>query len=184
MRVGGETTSFTSVHDRALCRGMVCVFLIYAATLTPVFAASPESLIAQPAPDFSLKSISGENLRLSEYRGEVVLVNFWVSWCGPCREQMEILGDLHTQFHDQGLNILSVSIDRKSKRATELLEQLQPEYPVLIDDQKTVSRLYDLGDMPFTMLVDHSGAVRAVYEGFKNDDVEAYQTQIAALVAE
>ena len=184
MRDGGDTTSFTGGRDRAICRGVVRALYIYAVLLAPVFAASAEKLIAQPAPDFSLKSLSGENLRLSEYRGEIVLVNFWASWCGPCREQMEVLSDLHAEFHDQGLNILSVSIDRKSRRATNLLEKLQPEFPVLLDDRKTVSRLYDLGDMPFTMLVDHSGAVRAVYTGFKNEDVQAYQTQIAALMAE
>lgn len=184
MHDGLGTASANGVRGRATARGLVCALFACAVWVTPVLAGSGEKLVAQPAPDFALKSLSGENLRLSEYRGEVVLVNFWASWCGTCREQLPVLADLHAQYRDQGLQVLSVSIDRKSKRAEKALAGLHPAFPVLLDDRKAVSRLYDLDEMPFAMLIDEAGTVRAVYEGFDDDDRQLYQEQIAALMAE
>jgi len=167
---------------RVIGRGLVLLLLL--AIAAPSQSGSAEELLEQPAPDFALKSMSGTNLRLSEYRGEVVLVNFWATWCGACRDQLQALDDLHTQYRDAGLNVLGVSIDRPSKRSTKLLAELRPEYPVLLDVDKDVSRLYDLDDMPFTVLIDQTGTVRAVFEGFDDDDIQLYQAQVAALMAE
>lgn len=150
----------------------------------PSHSGSAEELLEQPAPDFALKSMSGNNLRLSEYRGEIVLVNFWATWCGACRDQLEALDKLHAQYRDAGLNVLGVSVDRASKRSTKLLAELRPEFPVLLDANKSVSRLYDLNDMPFAVLIDQAGTVRAVFEGFDDEDAQLYQAQVAALIAE
>lgn len=160
------------------------VFMCVLHFASPSLADRAQELLEQPAPDFALKSLSGQNLRLSEYRGEIVLVNFWASWCGPCRQQLDVLDELHAQFSDQGLIILSVSIDRKSKRSAKFLAQLKPPFPVLRDERKSVSRLYDIDDMPLTLFIDQTGTVRAVHEGFSKDDTDLYQSQLTALMAE
>ena len=81
-----------------------------------IFTASSlasSSLEGQDAPDFVLKSASGENLRLSEYRGDVVMINFWATWCGPCRQEMPLLDDLYGRYQRVGFNLLGVNIEKR-----------------------------------------------------------------------
>jgi peroxiredoxin len=152
--------------------------------LLPAAAFTASGLVDQPAPDFALKSFAGKNLRLSEYRGEVVLVTFWASWCGRCREQLAELTELHAHHHDQDFQLLSVSLDDKPDRAQDVIDDLRIEFPVLRDDKKTVARLYDPDTMPLTIIVDHGGTVRHVHEGYRQGDEALYQTELMALLAE
>jgi peroxiredoxin len=146
------------------------------------FASS--SLAGQEAPDFALKSASGSNLRLSEYRGDVVMINFWATWCGPCRQEMPLLNDLYTRYNRVGFSLLGVNIDDDSSRALEMAEELGVSFPVLFDDRKEVSKLYQVEAMPVTVLVDREGKVRHVHLGYKPGYEEKYLTQIRALLRE
>jgi peroxiredoxin len=110
-----------------------------------VFAASSlasSGMEGQKAPDFALKSSTGENLRLSEYRGDVVMINFWATWCGPCRQEMPLLDELYNRYQRVGFNLLGVNIDDDSRRAMQMAEELVIDFPVLFDAAKEVSRLY------------------------------------------
>ena len=91
---------------------LALVLSILAAT-----SLASSGLEGQQAPDFALKSSSGKNLRLSEYRGDVVLINFWATWCGPCRQEMPLLDELFTRYQRVGFNLLGVNIDDDSSRA-------------------------------------------------------------------
>jgi peroxiredoxin len=146
------------------------------------FASS--GLAGQEAPDFALKSASGSNLRLSEYRGDVVMINFWATWCGPCRQEMPLLNDLYTRYNRVGFSLLGVNIDDDSGRALEMAEELGVSFPVLFDDRKEVSKLYQVEAMPVTVLVDREGKVRHVHLGYKPGYEEKYLTQIRALLRE
>ena len=146
------------------------------------FASS--GLAGQEAPDFALKSASGSNLRLSEYRGDVVMINFWATWCGPCRQEMPLLNDLYTRYNRVGFSLLGVNIDDDSSRALEMAEELGVSFPVLFDDRKEVSKLYQVEAMPVTVLVDREGKVRHVHLGYKPGYEEKYLTQIRALLRE
>lgn len=146
------------------------------------FASS--GLAGQEAPDFALKSASGSNLRLSEYRGDVVMINFWATWCGPCRQEMPLLNDLYARYNRVGFSLLGVNIDDDSGRALEMAEELGVSFPVLFDDRKEVSRLYQVEAMPVTVLVDREGKVRHVHLGYKPGYEEKYLTQIRALLRE
>jgi len=95
--------------------------------LVTVFAATSlasSGLEGQVAPDFALKSSTGENLRLSEYRGNVVMINFWATWCGPCRQEMPLLDELYTRYERVGFSLLGVNIDDDSRRAMQMIEDL------------------------------------------------------------
>lgn len=151
------------------------------------FAASSlasSSLEGQVAPDFALKSSSGENMRLSEYRGDVVMINFWATWCGPCRQEMPLLDELYNRYNRVGFNLLGVNIDDDSRRAMQMVEELGVNFPVLFDARKEVSKLYEVEAMPVTVIVDRSGTVRYVHHGYKPGYEEKYLDQIRSLLRE
>jgi len=141
-------------------------------------------LEGQQAPDFALKSSSGENLRLSEYRGDVVMINFWATWCGPCRQEMPLLDELYTRYQRVGFNLLGVNIDDDSRRAMKMIDELGVNFPVLFDARKEVSKLYAVDAMPVTVLVDREGKVRHVHHGYKPGYEEKYLDQIRSLLRE
>jgi peroxiredoxin len=138
----------------------------------------------QPAPDFALKSSTGENLRLSEYRGDVVMINFWATWCGPCRQEMPLLDELYNRYERVGFNLLGVNIDDDSRRAMQMAEELGIDFPVLFDAAKEVSRLYEVEAMPVTVIVDREGTVRYVHHGYKPGYEDKYLDQIRSLLRE
>ena len=156
-------------------------------TLLSVFAVAAtasSSLTGQAAPDFALKSSTGSNMRLSEYRGDVVMINFWATWCGPCRQEMPLLDDLYTRYERVGFKLLGVNIDDDSRRAMDMIEELGVSFPVLFDESKDVSRLYQVEAMPVTVLVDRSGTVRHVHHGYKPGYEQKYLTEIRGLLRE
>ncbi len=137
-----------------------------------------------PAPDFALKSHGGENLRLSEFRGEVVMINFWASWCGPCRQEMPLLDELYIQYQPLGFTILGVNVEEDSTKARKLLKDIPVTFPILFDNSSEVSQLYDVVAMPSTVLVDRDGNVRHLHQGYKPGYEETYQRQVRALIRE
>lgn len=141
-------------------------------------------LEGRPAPDFALKSSTGENLRLSEYRGDVVMINFWATWCGPCRQEMPLLDGLYQRYQRVGFNLLGVNIDDDSRRAMRMIEELGVNFPVLFDAAKKVSEEYDVEAMPMTFLVDREGTVRYVHYGYKPGYEDKYLDQIRSLLRE
>jgi len=155
------------------------LFTVFAAT-----SIASSGLTGQQAPDFALKSSTGKNLRLSEYRGEVVMINFWATWCGPCRQEMPLLDELYTRYQRVGFSLLGVNIDDDSSRALQMIEELGVNFPVLFDASKQVSRLYEVEAMPVTVLVDREGTVRHVHHGYKPGYEDKYLTEVRALLRE
>jgi peroxiredoxin len=136
------------------------------------------------APDFTLKSASGENLKLSEHRGEVVLINFWASWCGPCRQEMPALDELHNRYRALGFTVLGVNVEEDSRKALEVLNDLKVSFPVLLDDRSSVSKLYDIVAMPSTVLVDRNGNIRYLHKGYQPGLEDVYLQQVRELIRE
>ena len=155
------------------------VFSILAAT-----SLASSGMEGQVAPDFALKSTTGENLRLSEYRGDVVMINFWATWCGPCRQEMPLLDELYRRYHRVGFNLLGVNIDDDTTRALRMVEELDLHFPIVFDTRKEVSRLYNVEAMPATILVDREGKIRHVHHGYKPGYEDKYLDQIRALLRE
>jgi len=139
---------------------------------------------ASAAPDFTLKSAAGGNLRLSEQRGRVVLVNFWATWCGPCKVEMPHLNRLYEKYKSAGFVLLGVNVDDDPKAAVALAARLGVTFPVLFDAGKLVSKLYLLDSMPFTVLIDRDGRVRHLHRGYRDGMELTYEQQIRELVKE
>jgi len=152
--------------------------------LVAATGAASSGLTGQPAPDFALKSSTGKNLRLSEYRGDVVMINFWATWCGPCRQEMPLLDELYSRYQRVGFSLLGVNIDDDSGKAMNMVSELGVSFPVLFDARKEVSRLYAVDAMPVTVILDREGTVRHVHQGYKPGYEQKYLEQIRALLRE
>ena len=139
-------------------------------------------LLGSEAPDFVLKSVAGKNLRLSEYRGEVVMLSFWATWCGDCRAQLEQLGAMRDRYQDAGVELLAVSLDQTARQAGESMGDAG--YPVLHDAGGEVGRMYDVTKMPVMVLIDRGGVVREVFEGFRRGSETQYLERVQALLRE
>lgn len=155
------------------------VFCILAAT-----SLASSGLEGQQAPDFALKSSTGENLRLSEFRGDVVMINFWATWCGPCRQEMPLLDELYSRYQRVGFSLLGVNIDDDSRRAMQMIDELGVNFPVVFDARKDVSKLYEVEAMPVTVIVDREGTVRYIHHGYKPGYEDKYLDQIRSLLRE
>ncbi|MEO0996784.1 MAG: TlpA disulfide reductase family protein [Pseudomonadota bacterium] len=154
------------------------------ACLAAVPLGASSSLDGQQAPDFSLQSFSGETLSLSGYRGDVVMINFWATWCGPCRQEMPILDELYSRYSRAGFQLLGVNIDDEPERAKDMLRELGVSFPVVFDNRKEVSDLYSVQAMPLSVMVDREGLVRYVHYGYKPGYEDKYLDQIRELIRE
>ena len=139
---------------------------------------------ATMAPDFTLRTLNGPNLRLHEQRGRVVLVNFWATWCGPCRQEMPHLSRLYDKYRSSGFVLLGINIDDDARVAAELASKLKVTFPVLLDTDKKVSRVYDMSAMPATLLIDRDGRVRHIHRGYRDGFELTYEKQIRDLLKE
>jgi peroxiredoxin len=158
--------------------------LLSAFLAATAFAAPPPTLVGKEAPDFALKGLDGKNLRLSEYRGQVVLVNFWARWAGDSRQEMPALDRINTTYQRAGLIVLGVSVDEDLARAVEFAGSMHVSYPILFDTGASLGRDYSLQRMPMTLLVDRAGVVRYSSAGFKRGDERVFLDQIRALLRE
>ncbi|HEY5674371.1 MAG TPA: TlpA disulfide reductase family protein [Malonomonas sp.] len=116
--------------------------------------------IGQPAPDFTLADMQGQKVTLAQLKGKVVLLNFWATWCPPCREEMPSMERLHQQFKDQGLVMLAVNVEDNGFQAvTSFLNQTPYSFPILLDRKAEVQNLYQVFRFPETLLIDRNGVV-------------------------
>lgn len=137
-----------------------------------------------PAANFTLKSADGENIRLSEHRGEVVLLNFWASWCGPCRQEMPHLEAMHRKYTELGFTVFGVNVEQDREMADRILIDIPVTFPILFDDDNVVSELYGVDAMPTTLLIDRNGEIRYLHRGYKAGYEEAYEQQVRELLRE
>ena len=121
--------------------------------------------LGTPAPDFTLKSLDGRTVRLSDLRGKVVFLNLWATWCPPCREEMPSMVRFYEQFRPQGVEIVAVSEDRDPQAVRKFIKAQRVTFSVALDDEKRVYRLYGATGVPETHLIDRKGVLRAFQMG-------------------
>jgi len=136
------------------------------------------------ASDFTLKSLSGKNIKLGELRGRVVLVNFWATWCTPCKEELPFFNSLYQRYKGLGLEILGVNIDKTTSQASQMSGALGLSFPILLDPAGKISGLYQIRSMPTTFVVAKDGTIRHVHWGFGPDDTGRYESEIRSLLKE
>ena len=143
--------------------------------------AAPEP---KPAPDFELPSRGGEAVRLADLKGQVVMINFWATWCGPCRQEMPLLEQIQTKYEPLGFTLLGVNVDPDSAGAVKWLEKVPVSFPILFDTANAVAERFGVEGMPSSVFVDREGRVRYVHRGYKPGDEAQYADLIRSLVKE
>ena len=128
--------------------------------------------------------MSGKNIKLSEYAGNVVLLNFWASWCGPCRQEMPLLDALHKKYEALGFVVLGVNVEEQSDNAQGYLADIPVGFPILFDDKNVASKLYDVVAMPTTVMIDRNGNMRYLHKGYKPGDEAKYKKMAKKLIRE
>ena len=142
------------------------------------------SALAWAVAAYSLRAFGGGNVRLSEHRGEVVVLSFWSSGCGPCPAQLATLDRSFATYHSAGLQMYGIGVDDDAGHARDFAGAQRLGFAMLADPDKTVSRMYQIDNLPMTVLIDRSGTVRHVHRDFGAKSEALYLQQLRALLNE
>ncbi|TMA34730.1 MAG: TlpA family protein disulfide reductase [Deltaproteobacteria bacterium] len=159
---------------------------ISAAALLSAALAAPAPALEKGdrAPDFSAPGLAGGTVSLATYRGKVVFLDFWASWCGPCAKALPALDQLRKEFKPGDFQVIAVNLDRDPKLAVKFLSKRPVGYPSASDPNGTVPQRFGVDSMPTSFLIDRSGVVRHVQRGFRDGDVAPLREKIQKLVAD
>lgn len=154
-----RSPSFRSV---AYAAAVLATALLGSGSAVAVDRAARHPLLGRPAPELVERLFTGQsrNFRLSERRGEVVVLGFWTSWCGSCRAFLERLGKLNATYASAGLVVVGISLDDKPASAADLARAVGVRFGNAFDSEKVIGRRFEVGDVPLTLLVDRGGVVR------------------------
>src|SRR6185503_16593248 len=141
-------------------------------------------LLGQPAPDLVARDLSGVNVRLSEHRGEVVVVSFWSGACSTCRAQLEALDRIARTYGSAGLTVIGVNLDDNAPRAEKFARAQDVKFQLLVATAKSVGRDFQVDRLPMLVFVDRAGVLRAAHREFKKRDEEIYVRELRTLLNE
>jgi thiol-disulfide isomerase/thioredoxin len=182
------TTPFNRRALPTLALGLLAAVALASPRAALADAASPtiggSSAAAGPAPDFTLPARGGTNLSLSQYKGQVVMINFWATWCGPCRQEMPLLDAMYKKYKGMGFTLIGVNVEPDSKAAEKFLQGMPVTFPVAFDAESRVSKLYNVQGMPSTVIVDRKGNARVLHKGYRPGDENLYLDQVRKLIRE
>ena len=153
------------------------VGLVLAGDAGALDAGSPAPLFTAPALD------GGSSVSLAAFRGKVVYLDFWASWCGPCLTSLPLIDGLREKFSGEDFQVVAVNVDRDPDRARRFLKRLALGYPSAMDPEGRLPERFEVQTMPTSFLIDRRGVIRHVQNGFRRGDVEPLRARIAELVA-
>jgi cytochrome c biogenesis protein CcmG, thiol:disulfide interchange protein DsbE len=145
-----------SIGSIVLLAGVVLVALVFGFALARQNQTQPES---GPAPDFNLTLLDGSSVRLADLKGKVVVINFWASWCGPCRDEAPVLEHLWNTYKDKDVVFLGVAYTDTEQGARQFLAEYNSTYPNGLDIGTKISELYNIQGVPETFIIDRNGEV-------------------------
>ena len=163
---------------------MLRTFSVFAMTML-VASLAYAATVSGPAPNFTLQSNAGGQVSLASLKGKVVMVNFWATWCVPCRQEMPHLEALYEKYNGLGFELLAVNVEKNNAEgARKWLQETPVTFPVLFDPENQVTKLYKVQTMPSTVIIGRDGTMRFMHNGYKPGYENDYQTQVRALLRE
>lgn len=177
-----------------MLKKVVALLVVYCSFYSSAFAAEE----GQKAPQFTLPSLlavdesvaktaanakatkSNHTINLNDYIGKVVYVDFWASWCGPCRQSLPLINDLRLKYEDKGFEVLAINLDENPDDGRNFLKKYPVSYPTLSDPSGKTPEAYGLRGMPTSYLIDRKGNIVAVHEGFKKKDIKKLEKLVQA----
>lgn len=167
-----------------MSKGLPKVLLSFAVAAALLAAPVIAGDATGPAAEFRLQSRAGEAVSLSSLKGQVVLINFWATWCGPCRREMPLLEQIQKKYAPLGFTMLGVNVEEDTRLMDAFLKDVPVSFPILLDPSNGVSKLYNVSAMPSTVIVDRKGTVRFIHQGYMPGDESRYQDLIRQLIRE
>lgn len=137
---------------------------------------------AQNAPDFVLKGDQGP-IKLSSYRGKVVYVDFWASWCKPCRKSFPFLNQMHKRYKNKGLKVIGINLDTEKGDARKFLSRFPAEFTIAYDPEGKTPQKYQLSVMPTSYIIDQDGRLIKIHKGFKESQAQDIEQLIQQALA-
>jgi peroxiredoxin len=170
-------------YNKKLTAGIRAALILAGAMF--LLACGEQRFLAPDAADFSLPLLAGPGeIALSDYRGDVVYLSFWASWCVPCREEMPYLTALWQRHRDEGFQVIGINADEDPDAARKFAEDFNIEFPLVRDDDRSVSKLYHVAGYPSHFVLDRRGKVRFSALGFTETDALAVTQEVETLLAE
>jgi thiol-disulfide isomerase/thioredoxin len=152
------------------------------ALLLGVVAGARAANVGAPAPAFALPDAGGANVTLESLRGQVVYVDFWASWCGPCRKSFPWMNDMAQKYGERGLKVVAINVDKRRADADRFLAQVPAKFTIVFDPAGSAPTAWNVKGMPSSYLVDARGTVVLVEEGFNDERKAELEAKIRALL--
>jgi len=157
---------------------------LFVVVFASLLAGSVVAAVPKNAPDITLTTLSGTPMRVADLKGQVVLLDFWASWCIPCRRSFPEVDALHRELQPKGLTVIAVNVDEQRKNANTFLEQYPHTMTIAFDPKGTAAQAFDLQAMPSSMILDRRGRIRFTHEGYTDKTISQFRSEVLQLIAE
>lgn len=158
----------------------VLIATLLALSSTTALAVAP----GEPAPELNLPTTGDSVVRIDDYRGEVIYLDFWASWCAPCRKSFPWMNAMQSRYRHQGLRVVAVNLDNEPSARDAFLDRYPAQFTVLVDGEGESARRFVVKGMPSAYLIDRRGVVRKVHRGFRDAHADELEAAIVELLRE
>jgi peroxiredoxin len=171
-------------HARFAALALVAVFALASIGASQAFAREKHELLGLPVPDLVARGLGGENVRISEHRGDVVVVSFWSGSCNTCRAQLEALDRIAKTYGSAGLVVIGVNLDDNIARAEKFARAQEVGFQLLVSTAKSTGREFGVDRLPMVLFLDRAGVLRVAHREFKARDEAQYVRELRTLLDE